>query len=327
MWALVLIPMWLRRHDEAQESRSAERFARAMSSLRRGQSGSSGRSSRREFAMPGRAAADQAPQVMVTGPRATSPTPSISAVRRRRVLVSLGALLAVVAAAVLLNIVPRWTLGAPVLLMTVFLVVARRQVTLAAETSRRRDRRATLSDAARAADAKYGLNESRARRGGRVLDPMSASSGAVAADRPLARDLEASARDKSAGGGAWHAVSTTLPTYVTAPRATSVPRKIDLRTPGSWNGAAMVEQARVTRAVEAADDGAMRVETFEIAVPRDPAVRAGVLAEPGPAARRVSRNGSDEDSAALAHEDEVAALLDDPRTGVHGPTWRRAANG
>ena len=36
MWALVLVPMWLRRHDEAQESKSADRFARAMGTLRRG---------------------------------------------------------------------------------------------------------------------------------------------------------------------------------------------------------------------------------------------------------------------------------------------------
>ena len=42
---------------------------------------------------------------------------------------------------------------------------------------------------------------------------------------------------------AWEAVPTTLPTYVTAPPATRVPRVIDLTTPGSWNGQAMVDQA------------------------------------------------------------------------------------
>ena len=30
---------------------------------------------------------------------------------------------------------------------------------------------------------------------------------------------------------------------------------------------------------------------------------------------------------ALASEDDLDELLGDPRTGVHGATWRRAANG
>src|SRR4051812_45845447 len=43
MWAVVLVPMWLRRHDAATESRSAERFSTAMRTL-----------SRRTHATPGR---------------------------------------------------------------------------------------------------------------------------------------------------------------------------------------------------------------------------------------------------------------------------------
>ncbi|HTW21947.1 MAG TPA: hypothetical protein VME70_17265, partial [Mycobacteriales bacterium] len=35
MWAVVLIPMWLRRHDETEESRSVERFTSAMHTLSR----------------------------------------------------------------------------------------------------------------------------------------------------------------------------------------------------------------------------------------------------------------------------------------------------
>jgi hypothetical protein len=43
MWAVVLVPMWLRRHDAATESRSVERFSTAMRTL-----------SRRTHATPGR---------------------------------------------------------------------------------------------------------------------------------------------------------------------------------------------------------------------------------------------------------------------------------
>src|SRR3954467_10155332 len=43
MWAVVLVPMWLRRHDAATESHSAEKFSTAMRTL-----------SRRTHATPGR---------------------------------------------------------------------------------------------------------------------------------------------------------------------------------------------------------------------------------------------------------------------------------
>src|SRR5690242_9536459 len=43
MWAVVLVPMWLRRHDDKVESRSVDRFSTAMRTL-----------SRRSHATPGR---------------------------------------------------------------------------------------------------------------------------------------------------------------------------------------------------------------------------------------------------------------------------------
>ena len=35
LWAVVLVPMWLRRHDEVSESRSVDRFQGAMRTLSR----------------------------------------------------------------------------------------------------------------------------------------------------------------------------------------------------------------------------------------------------------------------------------------------------
>jgi hypothetical protein len=342
MWALVLVPMWLRRHDEAQESKSADRFARAMGTLRRSGSSSSSGSGVpvREVLMPRRPAAAHDTQVVVTGPTAAASPAAAAASRRRRVLAVLGGLLVVWTVLVLAHKVPTWSLVVPTGLVVGFLVVARRQVALAAEIRRRQLRRETLADAAREAESRYAGGT--ARRGGRVVDPAPVRTPAPVA-APAARSAEPVAAE-----GSWSAVATTLPTYVTAPRATRVPRVIDLTTPGSWSGAAMVEKARETLATEPVAEGAMRVESFEIAVPRDPQVRAGVYGEEtgvsvpaaasAPAARRDSRyrdssyaeryvNDGSEIEALAAEDDELDSLLGDPRTGVHGPTWRRAANG
>lgn len=45
----------------------------------------------------------------------------------------------------------------------------------------------------------------------------------------------------------WEPVPQTLPTYVTAPRASAVPRGIDRSRPGEWTGEAMVETAQAMR--------------------------------------------------------------------------------
>jgi hypothetical protein len=325
MWALVLVPMWLRRHDRAQESRSADRFARAMTTLR----GSVPSAPSRDVLMPRRSAASRTAQVTV--PHERPSTARSAAQRRRRTFLVLGVLLAGWVVLVALHHVPRWTVAIPVVVLVGFLVVARRQVALAGELRRRQARRATLADAARMASVHYADSGAAARRGGRAVEP-----GPQVAPQPVPLPAAVAAPLPAAVGDdheRWSAVPTTLPTYVTAPPATRVPRVIDLTTPGSWSGEAMVAQARETLAQEPVTDGGMRVESFEIAVPRDPAVRASVAEERAAAARvpaSYAERYVDDDGSIdrLAEgEDDLDTLLDDPRTGVHGPTWRRAANG
>ena len=340
MWALILVPMWLRRHDEAQETKSADRFARAMGTLRRGSSATRSALPVREVLMPRRPAEVRDTQVVVTGPVSAASPAAAAASRRRRVLAVLGGLLVGWIVLVVAHRIPMATLLVPSALVLGFLVVARRQAALAADLRRRQLRRATLADAAREAESRYAGGG--ARRGGRVVDPAP-----VRREQPVAAARMA---EPVVVEGSWSAVPTTLPTYVTAPRATRVPRVIDLTTPGSWSGAAMVEKARESLAAEPVAEGHMRVESFELVVPRDPQVRAGVYAEgaataeaptaapSAPAARRDARyrdssyadryvaDGS-EIEALATEDDELDSLLGDPRTGVHGPTWRRAANG
>ena len=81
----------------------------------------------------------------------------------------------------------------------------------------------------------------------------------------------------------WNAVPTTLPTYVSAPRASAVPRGIDRSRPGEWTGAAMVETARAMRRpmdeIHAADPPAIDDDLITAEIP---AVRPGM--RPGRAA-------------------------------------------
>ena len=71
----------------------------------------------------------------------------------------------------------------------------------------------------------------------------------------------------------WEAVPTTLPTYVTAPRASAVPRGIDRATPGEWTGSAMVETAQAMRSRPASEPLSSpidhRADTAEIPVVTD----------------------------------------------------------
>lgn len=382
VWAFVLIPMWLRKHDEANESRSVDRFSRALSSLsgrrdRRGQKSNGGLFLRaRAVVMPGRPQGAQDLQVTVSGasgpdrpapvadsvpvsstigssvssvtepaatgaaarsataPAGTGPevrrapdrSPSVLAARRRRqVLLGLLLVTAVVLAAGLLHKIPVWIVAVPAALVLGFLVSARRQRKRAELIRRRRAQRVSITEAARVAEAGLLRRSARTSRTGRVAG---AGSGPVTTvEESAAQGADDTVR-RPVDERAWSAVPTTLPTYVTAPAATRVPRVIDRTTPGSWSGAAMLEQARTTRQQESVEESGMRVESFEIRVP------ASASAGPAPeraastyAERYVDTTAGSAELDATDDESVLSALLDDPRTGAWPETdaRRRAA--
>lgn len=336
MWAVVLVPMWLRKHDEANESRSVDRFSRALGSLSartgRGVEGEEtvvlskpGKApTPRQVLMPGRPRGAQDMQVTVTGGaaregRSTAPGAAASPLtRRRRVLLGLLVVTAVVLVAGLLGSLPLWIAAVPALITVGFLVTVRRQGARNAEMARRRAHRETLSEAARQAQAQYDRPASR-RRGARVPTP------AAVAEPQWAAAQDAVVVADSADPNSWHAVPTTLPTYVTAPAATRVPRNIDRATPGSWSGAAMLAQARTTRHEEPTDDSGMRVESFEISVPRERVDSGNATA--AYAERYVDTTAGADELAATDDEAVLEQLLDDPRAGVapRQAGYRRAA--
>ncbi len=107
MWAVVLIPMWLRRHDETEESRSVERFTSAMHTLSRREAAAD----RRYVVMPHRsrsvdvhvsgASAERRSRVAALAARRAKAKaraghrPVSGATRRRRTLLGLLALVAI----------------------------------------------------------------------------------------------------------------------------------------------------------------------------------------------------------------------------------------
>jgi hypothetical protein len=231
VWAVVLVPAWLRRHDHMDSERSVDRFSRSLQALSKRDSvfgiplpipeDSEGADPRSESR-----GTDAAPEVftvsrqdlsavssrvtgLVSGAGAKAATAS-AASRRRVVLAVLGAGLAVVAGLVVGGVLLPIALVVPAGLLGAFVVAARHQVRTAQQ------RRAT---------------------------PTRRVPATQAASAPAQRRVVA-----GQAGATWEARPATLPTYVTAPPAAEFPRVIDTATPGAWTAAAMLERAQQQKA-------------------------------------------------------------------------------
>jgi hypothetical protein len=231
LWAAVLIPIWLRRHDQISEVRSTARFSSAMRSLGK------------ESAVPG------------TSSRARE----VAAKRRAIIMGVLSAALAVTLGLAVANLVPRWS---PIVLAVTVLAYV---IATAATSSRRSASTATARKGRSSAEVPERI---RAPYDDLVDDREIAYSDQVAeVAYPRTRGLRPPSRrsrdaqiaaamddfvswdpweaEESVAEEAWSAVPTTLPTYVNAPRATRVRRPIERDR--DWSGEAMVEAARTMR--------------------------------------------------------------------------------
>jgi hypothetical protein len=224
MWAVVLVPMWLRRHDAATESRSVDRFSTAMRTLSRRTTSGPGR---RYVVMPRRseggvsvhvsgAAAPPAPPAKPARPTeqarrarpktvtATRQRPSLVARRRRLLLGLLGLtfftmLLAAVG-------VMSWALQVVFdVILIAFCIHLRAQVKRAAAISRqRRAPRAQGSGRASSAPAPR-----------RPVSRPAARPRPAAANLPVEEPLEATGTDDDT----WQPVRIPPPTYTLKPPA------------------------------------------------------------------------------------------------------------
>ena len=251
LWAAVLIPIWLRRHDQISEVRSTARFSSAMKSLGK---------------------ADKRAQVAFDDPREAAR--QLAAKRRAIIMGVLSGALALMLVLAIVGLVPR---VAPIVMAIVvlsYVVAAGFTASQRGKAAPARSRRATNEYAEYAEHADFSDDadyDDYASFDDDYYDDdyretaYTADVGEVAYPRSRgvrpqpkrARDAQVAAAmddflawdpwegEPEQSNDDWSAVPTTLPTYVNAPRATRVRRPIERDR--DWSGEAMVEAARTMR--------------------------------------------------------------------------------
>lgn len=231
MWAVVLIPMWLRNHDTAAENRSAERFGQAMRVLSRKEQAAADEGS---DTVPAERESAPVPAQERKAPR-QRPRRSLAQRRARTLSVMVGlTLLLVLVAAV--TPVPWWAPLPVVTLMGAFVVHLRIQ---ARQQQQRRSGQARRSAEPMAAP----ISESEFERSASGF--VSGPSRAVVVETkgvPAGADATVDADERGTfepaaheGDETWRPNPLPLPTYVTAPKAVRPIKVIDLTTPGAWS--------------------------------------------------------------------------------------------
>jgi hypothetical protein len=247
LWAAVLVPMWLRRHDEVTESRSVDRFQGAMRTLSRREPGGD----RREVLVPRRSATRAVPD----GAAGQLSAAAHATVRRRRSVLALAALTVLLVVLGALKVIPLWTALLPFVLLLAFLgevsVSARRA--RARDLAARRARAAAQRRARQAAAAKAVASDDFVARPAQVrveterpFDQYVVETWVPArpAVPPAVVQADPAFYDAVAEN-AWSPVEVPLPTYVLAPKAPRSVRVIDLTKPGSWTSGHLGEDELV----------------------------------------------------------------------------------
>jgi hypothetical protein len=276
LWAAFLIP-WLRRHrDELHGRRSADRYQRAMDTLAKASDDQHDDDYEPEDELPADdvgAGSNTLPTpqqalAIVSGLLGRTGSSGRAVRRRRRVLAVLGAGFAAAVAGTLAGYLPGVAPAAFAGLLVVYVTVLLRTAASPAAESR-----------AAAGDADELRAE--ARRAQRQA-------------QALLRARQSASGDES---GRWDAVPTTLPTYVTKPKAAKVPRVVDLTAPARGTaGEAMVARAQQERD-RARKSAAQRQFEQEIAAVEPDSLQ------------------------------EVAELVSPPEREEYRQPYRRAANG
>ncbi len=242
-WAAYLVPLALRRHDEAARSRSIERFSSSMRVLSRHDAAGSGRivvtppRQADRVVNPGLArTGSTAVASTVRAPRLGREASSRAACRRRRVLIGLLLGAALVAAAAVLGVLPMWSVAVPVAMVAGFLFLARRQVSrisdsywVAAHAASPAPSNVVRRSSSRV-DATHGAAKSADDEPTVPLDAEDLKAGVVALEQERSVAVFLPTAD---GGSLWDPVPIVLPTYVDKPVARSTIRTVELGEPAA----------------------------------------------------------------------------------------------
>jgi hypothetical protein len=240
-WAAFLVPLALRRHDQAARNHSIERFSSAMRVLsrRRTEDG-------RVVVTPPRSGdrivtpslrpdgeLDQA----ALAPRPTRASLRAAAARRRRVLVVLLALTLAVGGVSALGLLPIWSAAVPAVLIVAFLWVARRQVRLANERYWQEvaDTRPEPSNVVRRPAVRVDASHGAARHDDEPTVTLTAAQLAEVAAAVEEERVDVVTLETADGASLWDPLPVTLPTYVDKPVAQRTYRTIDLDSPDTWS--------------------------------------------------------------------------------------------
>jgi hypothetical protein len=278
-WLCYLVPLTLRRHDEAVRSRSVDRFSSAMRVLGRADAiASPGRpAGRRRVTVPVGAtaapAAVRAPQpsaaARTSAQQAARKAAREAAGRRRRVLLVLLVLTAAVAGAAGTGRAPWWSVAVPVALVVAFLVLARWQVSRSRTAAWERTLRTSatrtvvpVGDEPDEAPTQVLRAVTDAPPARRPAAPQPGPAPAPAAPPGEERPAVAAPDPGAVGSSLWDPLPVTLPTYVSKPRAERSIRTVDLTAPGTRSAASSAGSSAASTAAasehSAPDSGALR---------------------------------------------------------------------
>jgi hypothetical protein len=242
-WAVFLVPLALRRHDQAARNRSIEKFSSAMRVLshRRSEDGRLVVTPPRDgdrLLTPSLGHSDEAPMASVA-PRPTRASLRAAAARRRRVLLILVSLTALVGVVSAFGVLPAWAIAVPLTLIVVFLWMARRQVRLASDHywQEAAETRPESSNVVRRPAVRVDISHGAERRSEDdeptvVLTAEQLTAAAKALEQEIAYVI---ALETTEGASLWDPLPITLPTYVDKPAAARSYRTIDLDGPNTWS--------------------------------------------------------------------------------------------
>jgi flagellar basal body-associated protein FliL len=231
-WAMYLVPMALRRHDQAARSRSIERFSSTMRVLSR-------RSPDDDRVVRPSLRPDAPEAVVAELERPTRAAMKAAAARRRRVVTVLLAVTIVVAVVAAFAYLPWWSAMVPAFLVIGFLWLARRQVRLANEAywdyvaNSRPEASNVVPRTAVRVDASHGAQRPPLEDDDEPTVTLTAEQ--VAAAAAAEQRVVAVSMQTADGDSLWDPLPVTLPTYVDKPIARRTIRTIELSDPGLFS--------------------------------------------------------------------------------------------